>query len=90
MSAKHTNARKVDGDAVDLSNLRIINDCMIFDVCTGKFHTINSSAVFIFQDLQAGISQPDLIEDYMSKFKVNQPTAKRDVELFLNDLNVIR
>ena len=91
MSARRTSGNgSVNGNAVDLSTLRIIDSCMLFDACTGKFHTINSSAVFIFDELQGDASHADLIKNYMEEFDVNQATAERDVELFLNDLDVIR
>ena len=52
MSAEARNGNgSVNGNAVDLSTLRIIDSCMLFDACTGKLHTINSSAVFIFDEL---------------------------------------
>jgi hypothetical protein len=35
-------------------------------------------------------SHADLIKNYMEEFDVSQATAERDVELFLNDLDVIR
>jgi hypothetical protein len=40
------------GNAVHLSNLKIVKGCLAFDVCSGKFHRISESAAFVISELK--------------------------------------
>lgn len=72
--------------SLEFKNIRLIDDCMIFDEVTGKFHRVSKTAAFIIDHLQVQTSVPDIIETYASKFSIHITTAARDVELFLNDI----
>jgi hypothetical protein len=72
--------------SLEFKNVRLIEDCMIFDEATGKFHRVSKTAAFIIGHLKVQTSVPDIIEAYAFKFSIPITTAARDVELFLNDI----
>ena len=91
MSANRTRKNRVDGgDAVHLSNLKIINGCIVFDVCSGKFHRISESAAFVISELKRQTPFGALITSYSQRYEISPAIAARDIELFLNDTSVTR
>ena len=89
MSANRTRKNRVDGgDAVHLSNLKIINGCIVFDVCSGKFHRVSETAAFIINELKQQTPASQIIVDYSQRYAISQAVAARDVELFMNDISV--
>jgi len=73
---------------VSFVNVRIIDNCLIFDEVTGKFHRVNETAAFIIDCLKKKIHITEIISSYADMFDVPITTAARDVELFLNDILV--
>ena len=78
------------GNAVHLSNLKIVNGCLAFDVCSGKFHRISESAAFVIGELKRQTPFGVLISSYSQRFKIPRAVAARDIDLFLNDISVVR
>jgi hypothetical protein len=78
------------GNAVHLSNLRIVNGCLAFDVCSGKFHRISESAAFVIGELKRQTPLAALIASYSQCYGISPDIAARDIEFFLNDLSVVR
>ena len=53
MSANRARKNGVNGgNAVHLSNLKIVNGCLVFDVCSGKFHRVSETAAFVISELK--------------------------------------
>lgn len=89
MSANRTRKNRVDGgDAVHLSNLKIINGCIVFDVCSGTFHRVSETAAFIINELKQQTPASQIIVDYSQRYGIPRAIAARDVELFMNDISV--
>src|SRR4029077_5844901 len=59
-------------------NVRLIEDCMMFDEATGKFHRVSKTAAFIIGHLKVQTSVPDIIEAYAFKFSIPITIAARD------------
>ena len=78
------------GNAVHLSNLKIINGCLAFDVCSGKFHRISESAAFVIGELKRQTPFGAIITSYSKCYGISPSIAARDIEFFMNDLSVIR
>ncbi|MEZ5822480.1 MAG: PqqD family protein [Xanthobacteraceae bacterium] len=78
------------GNAVHLSNLKIINGCIAFDICSGKFHRVSESAAFVISELKRQTPLGKLVSSYSRRYQISPSVAARDVELFLNDISVIR
>jgi hypothetical protein len=76
------------GNAVHLSNLKIINGCLAFDVCSGKFHCISESAAFVIGELKRQTPLGALITSYSQCFGISPAIASRDIEFFMNDISV--
>ena len=53
--------------SLEFKNVRLIEDCMIFDEATGKFHRVSKTAAFIIDHLKVQTSVPDIIEAYAFK-----------------------
>jgi len=73
-----------------MSSLKVIGN-LVFDTCLGKFHRVNESAAFVLTELitnQKPVSE--IIAAYSRRYKVPQAVASRDIEFFLDDLNVVR
>jgi coenzyme PQQ synthesis protein D (PqqD) len=91
MNANRTRKNRVDsGNAVHLSNLQIINCCIVFDVRSGKFHRVSETAAFVIGELKRQTPIAAIIAAYSQRYETSQATAARDIELFLNDMSVIR
>lgn len=96
MSANRTGANRKrkngmnGGNAVHLSNLKIVNGCLAFDVCSGKFHRISESAAFVIGALKRQTPFGALITSYSRCYGISPAIAARDIEFFLNDMSVIR
>ena len=91
MSARRTRKNGVDsGNAVHLSNLKIINGCIAFDICSGKFHRVSETAAFVIGELQRQTSIAAIVATYSQRYQTSPAVAARDIELFLNDMSVIR
>jgi hypothetical protein len=91
MSANRTRKNGVNGgNAVHLSNLKIVNGCLAFDVCSGKFHRISESAAFVISELKRQTPRGALITSYSQRYEISPAIAARDIELFLNDMSVTR
>jgi hypothetical protein len=90
MSANRTRKNGVNGgNAVHLSNLKIINGCLLFDVFSGKFHRISETAGFIINELKQQTPVSKIIVDYAQRYGIPQAVAARDIELFMNDISVM-
>jgi hypothetical protein len=91
MSANRTRKNGVNGgNAVHLSNLKIVNGCLAFDVCSGKFHRISESAAFVISELKQQTPIAGIVSAYSQRYKISHAIAARDIELFLNDMSVTR
>ena len=91
MSANRIRKEEVNGgNAVHLSNLKIVNGCLAFDVCSGKFHRISESAAFVIGELKRQTPFGALITSYSQCFGISPDIAARDIELFMNDISVVR
>ena len=91
MSANRIRKEEVNGgNAVHLSNLKIVNGCLAFDVCSGKFHRISESAAFVIGELKRKTPFGSLITSYSQCFGISPAIAARDIELFMNDISVVR
>jgi len=91
MSANRTPKEGMNGgNAVHLSNLTIVNGCLAFDVCSGKFHRISESAAFVIGELKRKTPFGALITSYSQCFGISPAIAARDIEFFMNDLSVVR
>lgn len=91
MSANRTRKNAMNGgNAVHLSNLKIVNGCLAFDVCSGKFHRISESAAFVITELKRQTPVGALVTSYSKRFEIPRAVAARDIELFLNDMSVVR
>jgi hypothetical protein len=91
MSAGRVRKNEVNGvAAVHLSNLQIVGGCLAFDVCSGKFHRVNESAAFVIDELKRRTPVGELVASYSRRYGISQALAARDVELFLNDMAVVR
>jgi len=91
MSANRIRKEEVNGgNAVHLSNLKIVNGCLAFDVCSGKFHRISESAAFVIGELKRQTPPAPLITSYSQCFGISPAIAARDIELFMNDISVVR
>ncbi|MCR5737625.1 MAG: PqqD family protein [Eubacterium sp.] len=45
--------------------------------------SLNGTGAFLFEKLQAGITEEELIQALMQEFEVSEETAKEDVKLFI-------
>ena len=72
--------------SLEFKNLRLIEDCMIFDEVTGKFHRVSKTAAFIIRCMKSHIPIPVIIQMYTDKFNIPITIAARDIELFMNDI----
>jgi Coenzyme PQQ synthesis protein D (PqqD) len=81
--AKNTMA---DRNVSYLSDLRIIDDCMIFNEVTGHFFRCDASAAYVIKALQKQTPIPALIAAFAEHFEISPAIARRDVELFLDAL----
>ena len=91
MSANRTRKEGMNGgNAVHLSNLKIVNGCLAFDVCSGKFHRISESAAFVIGELKRQTPLGGLITSYSKRYGITPAVAARDIELFINDISVVR
>ena len=91
MSANRTPKEGMNGgNAVHLSNLTIVNGCLAFDVCSGKSHRISESAAFVIGELKRQTPFGALVTSYSQCYGISPALAARDIELFLNDISVIK
>lgn len=91
MSANRTPKNGVDsGNAVHLSNLKIINGCIALDVRSGKFHRVSETAAFVISELKQQTPIAAIIAAYSQRYETSPAIAARDIELFLNDMSVMR
>ena len=91
MSANRTRKNGVNGgNAVHLSNLKIVNGCLVFDVCSGKFHRVSETAAFVISELKQQTPIAGIVSAYSRRYKISPAIAARDIELFLNDMSVTR
>ncbi len=91
MSANRTRKNAMDGgNAVHLSNLKIVNGCIVFDVCSGKFHRVSATAAFVISELKQQTPIAAIIAAYSRRYEISPAIAARDVELFLNDMSVMQ
>jgi hypothetical protein len=91
MSANRARKNGVNGgNAVHLSNLKIVNGCLVFDVCSGKFHRVSETAAFVISELKQQTPIAAIVSAYSQRYKISLAIAARDIELFLNDMSVTR
>jgi hypothetical protein len=89
MSAQRARKERMNGgNAVHLSNLKIVNGCLAFDVCSGKFHRVSESAAFVIGELKRQTPPGELISSYSRRYGITPANAARDIELFMNDISV--
>ena len=91
MSANRARKNGVNGgNAVHLSNLKIVNGCLVFDVCSGKFHRVSETAAFVISELKQQTPIAGIVSAHSQRYKISPAIAARDIELFLNDMSVTR
>jgi hypothetical protein len=91
MSANRVRKEEMNGgNAVHLSNLKIVNGCLVFDICSGKFHRISESAAFVIGELKRQTPLEAIITSYSQCYGISPAIAARDIEFFMNDISVVR
>ena len=75
---------------LDINFGGVVNGCLAFDVCSGKFHRIGESAAFVISELKRQTPFGTLIASYSQRYEISPAIAARDIELFLNDISVVR
>jgi hypothetical protein len=73
--------------AAHLSNLQIIG-CLVFDICSGKFHRVNETAAYVIGELKRQTPVSGIVAAYAQRYAVSPAVAERDVELFMNSIAV--
>jgi hypothetical protein len=68
------------------STLRFYGNEFVFDTVSGMFYRMNPAACFILHRLDEGIDLEELPTILQAHFSIDHSSAKRDIELFLNDL----
>lgn len=66
--------------------LRFYCDEFVFDVVSGMFYRMNPTACFLLRALAEGADPRQLPVLLQERYDLTQADARRDVELFLNDL----
>lgn len=90
MSANRNRENRMDGgNAAHLSNLKIIDGCIVFDVCSGKFHRVSETAAFVIDELKQRTPVTAIVAAYSQRYGISPAIAARDIELFLNDISVM-
>ena len=51
-----------------------------------KLITLNSVGAFIFEKLRAGITREELVESVIDRYDIDEETAKRDTDIFIEKL----
>lgn len=91
MGVKRATGNEMNGgDAVHLSDLKVVGGCLAFDVRSGGFHRVNESAAFVIDELKRRTPVNALVASYAERYGISRAVAARDIELFLNDMAVVR
>jgi len=65
---------------------RFYGDEFIFDTSSGMCYRINSAAGFLLRNLAAGFKDEQLVSLMQDQYGLDRTSARRDVELLLNNL----
>ena len=80
MSANRARKNGVNGgNAVHLSNLKIVNGCLVFDVCSGKFHRVSETAAFVISELKQQTPIAGIVSAYSQRYKISPAIAARAI-----------
>ncbi len=69
-----------------LNELTVNNEGFAFDSRTGNTYNINATGLVAMNGMKAGKTNAQIIDQLEERFDVDRPTASRDLELFLNQL----
>lgn len=67
-----------------LKSLMINEEGFAFDPRSGNTYSINPSGLLVINCIKAGASTDQIIEQLTKQFEVDERTASRDLEAFLN------
>ena len=56
------------------------------DLALDGMVTLNESGAFLFNKMQEETTKEELLADIMSEYKIDEATAKADIEIFLERL----
>ncbi len=69
-----------------LKSLMINDEGFAFDPRTGNTYNINATGLLVVNCIKAGASFDQILEQLAGQFDVDEQTADRDLEAFLNEL----
>lgn len=69
-----------------LKSLMINDEGFAFDPRSGNTFNINATGLLVVNCIKAGASHGQIIEQLVGQFEVDEQTADRDLEAFLNNL----
>jgi hypothetical protein len=68
------------------SRLRFYGDEFVFDVVSGMFFRLNPVASYMLRALDSGASPSELPHLLVERYRLDNATATRDAQLFINNL----
>lgn len=69
-----------------LNALTINAEGFAFDGRTGNTYNINSTGLLVVNQIKAGATNGQIIDELTARFEVDRQTAALDLEIFLNQL----
>lgn len=69
--------------------LRFYGDDFVFNTVSGMFYRLTPSAGLLMRLVAEGAETEELENELQAEYGVNPNTARRDVQLFLNDMRAL-
>lgn len=73
--------------ASGLSSRKVGGELVVLDFNSSQYFTIRGSGIFLFELLQENRDREELISALLTRFDVEEDTARRDLDTFLSDLS---
>lgn len=70
----------------EIDEQRIDDKIILFDTKSFRFYELNPTMTEIWDMLDKNPTMEDVVNDIVSKYDVDEETAKKDVEKSLNDM----
>ena len=69
-----------------LSIRRIEDEIFIYDTSRSLIHTFNGTGVFLWDQIEKGLTQEEILDNLADTYAIDRPTAESDFEAFIASL----
>ncbi|MGI9326269.1 MAG: PqqD family protein [Pseudomonadales bacterium] len=85
-NSRDANTKHLQLDTDRAAWRQVADEMVLLDLRDSSYLSVNATGASIWPLLEAGTSREEMLESILAEFEIDQPTAEKDLDQFLEDL----